>query len=123
MTPRSWTLEIPGALWTVNRERTKHWSYRSKMAAPWRRDAAIMARAAGIPHLDRCTIDIMPAQLRGKLADTGAHEPAAKAILDGIVDAGVLDDDTGAYVLTITSHPPVRATRYDRITIKITEAQ
>lgn len=33
--------------------------------------------------------------------------PAAKAAIDGIVDAGVLPDDTPAHVLSLTFRPPV----------------
>jgi len=120
---RSWSLDIPGELLTHNKERASHWSVRSRIAKQWRTDAHWLTIGARIPHLERCSFDIRIEQSRGRLADTGAHEPVAKAAIDGLVDAGVLDDDTGAHVTGITFHPPTRpADKIDRLILTITEA-
>jgi hypothetical protein len=50
----------------------------------------------------------VPFQAKGRLADAGAHFPSAKAVLDGIVDAGILEDDDGRYVLELRMIAPIR---------------
>jgi hypothetical protein len=39
--------------------------------------------------------------------DTGACFPAAKAAIDGLVDAGVVEDDTAKQVVQIDFHAPL----------------
>jgi len=92
------------------------------MVADWRRDAFWIAMAARVPHLERCALTFDILQARGRLADTGAHEPPAKALLDGLVDAGVIDDDSGRQVATITFRAPQRSPdAIDRIIVTISE--
>lgn len=120
----SYTLVIPGELWTVNNERTRHWSWRHTRTALWRRDAFFIAKAAHIPAMIACTIDVKVEQGKGRLADVEAHSPAVKAVIDGaLVDTGVLPDDTGEYVHSIRYHAPTRSPdKIDRLFITITEA-
>lgn len=94
--------------WTVNQERKKGSHYeRSNITKWWReafRDAAI---EAGIPHFDAISIEVTPILPDRRIQDTGACFPTAKAAIDGLVDAGVIDDDAPQYVPTITFHAPV----------------
>ena len=55
-------------------------------------------------------IDVIaqPSQKRGPLQDTAACNPSVKAAIDGIVDAGIVPDDTGTYVRQITFLPCIR---------------
>lgn len=103
------TLEISCGIWTVNAERRMHWGKRSELVSAARWAAKIQAIAAHVPHLDLVSVTVEPHQgPNGPLADTGAHEPVIKACIDGLRDAGVLTDDTQAYVTNINSLPPVR---------------
>jgi crossover junction endodeoxyribonuclease RusA len=94
--------------WTTNQERKRGSHYeRSEQTKWWReafRDAAL---EANIPHFRAITIEVTPILPDRKIQDTGACYPAAKAAIDGLVDAGVIDDDAPKYVPTITFHSPV----------------
>lgn len=94
--------------WTTNQERKKGSHYqRAAITKWWReafRDAAI---EAGIPHFRSIAIEVTPILPDRKFQDTGACYPTAKAAIDGLVDAGVVDDDAPTYVPTITFHAPV----------------
>ena len=117
----TYELTIAGQLWTVNAERNRHWAWRSTRAKQWRTDAFYTARAARIPPMDACTIVVRVEQAKGRLADPEAHSPPFKACLDGIVDAGVLPDDTGEYVREVTFCAPTRsADKIDKLVITIT---
>ena len=94
--------------WTTNQERKKGSLYqRSAVIKWWReafRDAALEAE---IPHFDSIKIEVTPILPDRRIQDTGACFPTAKAAIDGLVDAGVIDDDAPQYVPTITFHAPV----------------
>lgn len=113
----SYTLTVPGPLLTTNRERAGSRYVRAAVVAEWRRTAKIMTLVAQIPRLEVVRVEFFPVQAKGRLADAGAHLPSAKAVLDGVVDAGVLEDDDPRYVNSITMHSPTRAKKHDELTI------
>jgi hypothetical protein len=57
---------------------------------------------------------------RKPLPDTGANYTAVKAAIDGLVDAGLLPDDTPEHVRSITMLAPVQG-KHDRMTITLEE--
>jgi hypothetical protein len=67
--------------------------------------------------MDWINVIAQPAQKRGRLQDTAACNPSVKAAIDGLVDAGVVPDDTGQHVREITFLPCVRGD--DALTIII----
>lgn len=94
--------------WTTNQERKKGSHYqRSIITKWWRENFKAAAEEAGIPHFDSIKIEVTPILPDRKMQDTGACYPTAKAAIDGLVDAGVVDDDAPKYVTTITFHAPV----------------
>lgn len=94
--------------WTTNQERKKGSHYqRSQITKWWREAFADAVDEAGIPALDSVRIEVTPILPDNKIQDTGACYPTAKAAIDGLVDAGVLEDDSPQYVTTITFHSPV----------------
>lgn len=109
----SYTLLVPGELITVNGTRGKHWSAYGPLVKLWRRDARLVALAAQVPHCDKVRIIAVPMQCRGRLADPGAHAVCVKAAVDGLVDAGVIDDDDGSYVECIIQMAPERVKARD----------
>ena len=119
----TWTLTIPGELWTVNAERNRHWAWRSTRAKQWRSDTCWLAKAAHVPALTRARIDVQVEQAKGRLADVEAHSPAVKAAIDGIIDAGVLPDDSGEYLASVVFHAPTRSPdKIGRLILTISEA-
>lgn len=73
----------------------------------YRNGACTLARAQRIPHHDTVTITAHAEYpTRRSLPDADAIAPSVKSILDGLVDAGVIDDDGPAYVLAVTYEAP-----------------
>lgn len=93
---------------TANAQRRMHYRTWGPLMSIARSSAYIKAKEAKIPKLGRAHIHIFPGQKRGVLADPGNHYPMAKAVIDGLVDAGVLEDDNGASVECISMHAPQR---------------
>lgn len=94
--------------WTTNQERKKGSHYeRSAITKWWREAFKEAAQEAGIPHFTAITIEVTPILPDRRIQDTGACYPTAKAAIDGLVDAGVIDDDAPQYVPTIIFHAPV----------------
>lgn len=95
--------------WTINFERKKsHWQ-RATDTKQWRESVAWYARAACAPLMTDARVGVH-VYLKGRLQDTAACLPAAKAAIDGLVDAGMFVDDTGDHIHAITFHAPLRNT-------------
>jgi len=79
-----------------------HWAVKAGETADWRFYFKIIAKEAKIPHLERVRIEVNHYRTRGRWPDVAGCAPAAKAAIDGIVDAGVLDDDDPTHVIDVT---------------------
>jgi len=102
------TMFVEGKLWTLNSERSEHHMVHRRRTKAWREVAGFTALAAKIPRLDWCTVHAVPYQPRGVLADAGSHFPTLKATIDGMVDAGLLEDDSPEFVRAVTMMAPRR---------------
>jgi len=107
---------VPGQIWTINRERNINRYERADMVAQLRKTTRIVALQAmrangGSRWAFTCpvTVEFLPYQKPGVIADTANHLPACKAVLDGLIDAGLLDDDSPKYVISQTFYPPVKS--------------
>jgi len=118
-TPTSWQLVHLARPGTLNAERASHWSKRATSTAEWRASFWLLAREQKVPHLERISIDVHVESRTRRLPDPGACWPAVKAGVDGLVDAHVLDDDTGAHVAWIRMFAPA-CTGRDALTLSIT---
>lgn len=106
----TWYLEIHGRRpTTLNQERkTNNWGRRATDTKWWREQFCAAAVEAGIPEHDAIRISVIPLHKNGRSPqDTGACFPAAKAAIDGLVDAGVVEDDTAKQVVQIDFHAPL----------------
>ena len=102
------TFRIVGRPWSLNRERSLHRYQRAALVDEWRTHAAWIATSDRTArNLGRVTVTVDVFQ-RGPLQDTANAYPCVKAILDGLVDAGVIEDDTGEHVSSITLNAPIR---------------
>jgi crossover junction endodeoxyribonuclease RusA len=84
---------LPTGLRLMNSNERLHPRVRALRTAALRQAAREAAMLADLPHLDRAHIYC---HLRGHnkgRRDPGNWYPSAKAAVDGLVDAGVLDDD------------------------------
>jgi hypothetical protein len=106
----TWYLEIHGRRpTTLNQERkTNNWGRRATDTKWWREQFCAAAAEAGIPEHEAICISVIPLHKNGRSPqDTGACFPAAKAAIDGLVDAGVIEDDTAKQVVQIDFHAPL----------------
>jgi hypothetical protein len=103
----SFSLEYDVRPWTTNAERAGNRWERAKKTKEWREAFCFLALQARPPRLDWCEITIEPwLKNRSGMQDTGSCHPAAKAAIDGLVDAGVLTDDTPDIVRKLTFVAP-----------------
>lgn len=100
-------LEHAARPWTTNAERKHgHWAARASLVSEWRTAFRLLAHHG--PAFTWVHVTAEPWQKGGRLQDTGACHPAVKAAIDGIVDAGLLPDDSPEYVRMITYLAPQR---------------
>ena len=93
---------------TTNAERSGNRWARAATTKEWREAFTWIAKRERVPKMRWLNVTVQPVQKRGRLQDTAACNPSAKAAIDGLVDAGVVPDDTGDYVRQITFLPCVR---------------
>jgi len=118
---RQHTFTVHGDLFTVNGERKLNRFARSTKVKAWRDAAKSVAEHpsnCGVVPFRHVVIEAEIYQHSGTLGDAGGHAPVVKAVVDGLVDAGVLDDDSGSYVEKISYYAPYRTA--DRAHIKLT---
>jgi hypothetical protein len=110
----SFQVFVPGRLWTVSKERQINRFERADLVRDIREAAkfhtiAAMRRDKFAPFDVPVTVEFLPYQATGNLADTANHLPPCKAVLDGMVDAGLLVDDNPNWVISQTFYPPVKS--------------
>ena len=94
--------------WTANAERTWHFQKRARVVREARERFAWLARGERIPPLQRISVAAVPLVMnRRSLPDVGACFPAVKAAVDGLVDAGIIPDDSPQYVHSISFYAPL----------------
>ena len=99
----SFVLEFPERPWTTNAERSGNRWDRAKKTKYWRQGFHYLALEQQIPKLQWCEITAEPwLKNRSGMQDTGACHPAVKAAIDGIVDSGIIEEDTPDIVRAIT---------------------
>lgn len=79
-----------------------HWRVRSSRTKMWRQLAHLSARNAiqrGVfPRLQWAQVDVWFALPSGRRRDVGNLYPTVKAVMDGLVDAGLLPDDDDTHL-------------------------
>lgn len=121
---RAWTIRDEGKRpLTVNAVSSLHRQAWAKSTKATRETWAWLAKAQRIPALDRIRVDVTPLHRDGRSPqDVAAAAPAAKAAIDGLVDAGVLTDDDQHHLVCITFWPPVIC-GVDGLELTITEIE
>ncbi len=117
--PQTWAVTYE-ALGFVDNQRM-HYHAKARLVKEWRDAFALLARAAKVPHLDRVAVTV-EVHLKGKRSqDVGGCYPAAKAGIDGLVDAGVLDDDDPEHLVSLTFLAPIFGAAANELTLVVTE--
>ena len=130
MSARSWTVTIPApAVWlNANSRADRRREARTRRA--WRDAAHIYARQAKLPKLGRASII---AELRftdKRRRDAHNYYPTVKACIDGMVDYGLLDDDSDEFLVSVDIRRgvPLSAVKlggwpYGQLTLTVREAK
>ena len=99
-------LELEARPWTTNAERAGNRWASAELVKTWRTAFELLAKSERIPAMAWISVTAEPHQKGGRLQDVGACNPAVKAAIDGIVDAGVLPDDSPQYMKSLIFLPP-----------------
>lgn len=101
MTATSIVVGKPDGYQFINANDRTHWARKARMTAAWRQAAAWQAKAAGLPSYGdrRVRITCIVHKATNRKYDVGNLSGTAKACIDGLRDAGVLDDDDNAHVI------------------------
>lgn len=92
-------IEIPDShpLLSINKLMSEHWRTRQKSSKYWRKVGYESVKDSP-PMKPPVACDVYIYRPRAGRYDPGNYYPTAKAILDGIVDAGALPDDSHEYL-------------------------
>lgn len=116
------TYTHPGRVRSINSERSTHWSKRAKDAENWREAFYWLGKQARVKF---GSVNITAEIIQKKpLSDCGNGLPSIKAAIDGLIDAGVLPDDSPEYVRSITMVAPrvPQPGEVEALTITVEEA-
>ena len=106
---RTWAVKSVGVRpLTVNALVNLHRMAWAQHTAQTRSDWCWLARAARVQPCEAVELTVTPLHKdRRSPQDVAACAPEAKAAIDGLVDAGLIPDDSPAHLLCVTFLPPV----------------
>ena len=96
---RTFKVELPPGIPLLNANGREHWSKRAHLVADIR--AAARDLACDIPSLERVKIRAVFYAPNNRRRDMSNLFPSVKSAVDGLVDAGVLKDDSDKYVYSL----------------------
>lgn len=118
-----WVLTHPARPWSINVERRWHPHKRAAAVKLWRTAFYHLAVAHQVPPATGPLQMVVHVRLRGRRTmDAANYLPAVKAAVDGLVDAGVIPDDSPQWVSRYVLHAPVNEQTWDGLTLIIEEA-
>lgn len=92
-------IEMPAGMPLLNANGREHWSKRANVTSTIRMTARNLA--SHIPHLERVKIRAIYYASNNRRRDMSNLFPSVKAAVDGLVDAGVLKDDSDRFVVSL----------------------
>lgn len=116
------SFEIRRRPWTVNAQRNMHHMVAARLVKVWRELAA--EACADKPAFDGnrpVTVAVYTALRTKRSQDCGAAYPAVKAAIDGMVDAGIIPDDTPQYLAGIIMFSPTFGAEDDSMIFVVSE--
>lgn len=93
-----WRLDLPLSK-PLSLNSRQHHMVKARAVAQVRKDAQIIARAAKIPALDRIVVELHYAPRDSRRRDALNLVATLKPCEDGLVDAGIVPDDTAEFVV------------------------
>ncbi|MEV5451240.1 hypothetical protein ACFUIW_33860 [Streptomyces sp. NPDC057245] len=92
-------IQLPLGLELMNSNDRPTIAQRARLTRELRAAGRKAALDAKVPHLERVYVTCYLQPINRQRRDPGNWYPSAKAALDGVVDAGVLDDDDSTRVI------------------------
>lgn len=99
---REWRLDLPWPRPPLSMNDRGHWSARRRAVGQIRADVGWLVRAAKIPPLRRAVVQLHYRPRTARRRDADNLMATSKPCVDGLVGAGVLTDDTPAFVEHLT---------------------
>lgn len=90
----------------LNANQRLHWAAKSKLTRDVRDTAAFKAKSAGVPEVDHVSVRLVWVVTDKRRRDTDNTYPTFKAMCDGLVDAGIVPDDTPQFMTKLA--PQIR---------------
>lgn len=109
-----WRVVLDGAPPTANVLKRLHWAKQAEITRAWRDLAHDEAIRHECPRFDTITVAVRRLARRSAAShprDVDALAPIAKAIIDGLVDAHVIPDDSPDHVISVTLLPTLYGAR------------
>jgi len=95
---RSWTVEIPAPAPWLNANQRTDLRAQTPQRRAWRDAAHVWAQAARLPGLGRAHLIATLHFTDRRRRDTHNYYPTIKACVDGLIDYGLLPDDSAQYL-------------------------
>lgn len=100
MSVKQWAVQLPFVKPPLNSNQRLHWAKKVRMTREIREGAALAIKAAGVPRCKKVRVRLLWAVSDPKRRrDPSNVMPTQKAVVDGMVDAGVVPDDTFEFVV------------------------
>lgn len=100
----AWTIRLPYQRPPLSANQRLHWAAKARLTREIRRDSALLIRAAGVPPCERVKVRVLWCVADRRRRDPSNVMPTQKAVVDGLVDAGVVPDDTPDFVVEEMPH-------------------
>lgn len=98
--PRSWELTIPAPCKWISMNSRHHWAVRAELTRLWRTTARVHAQQAKLPKgLESVHVEARIWKPTNRSYDAHNALPTLKACIDGVVDYGLLVDDSNEYLI------------------------
>lgn len=94
---RVWRIDLPQTR-PLSLNGREHWRIKAKRVKELRDTACLLVKAAGVPKLQRIRVELHYAPRDKRRRDPLNLVATLKPIEDGIVDAGIVPDDTPEFV-------------------------
>lgn len=104
---RKWTVTYKARPISLNASYGHHRKERTAHVIEWRNTFWALAKESKVPRLEAITVTVVT-KLNGPMQDIGNDYVSAKAAIDGLVQAGVIANDTGDHLRALTFLPPTR---------------
>lgn len=88
-----WDIRLPWVKPPLSLNDTEHWAPRARKVKEIRRTTMLLAKRARIPHLETCEVRLLWLVSNRRKRDRGNMQATMKPAVDGLVDAGVIEDD------------------------------